>query len=128
MSDKTDVTTPNAPRTDNPYSQGIVADGFLFVSGFGPVDPETMTDVGGDVGDQTDRALDNIAAVLDEADGSLDDVVKTTVYLADMDDYDTVNAAYADHFDGTPPARVCIEAARLPGDVDVEIDAIAYVG
>ena len=128
MSDRSPVSTPNAPQNDNPYSQGILANGFVFVSGFGPVDPDTMTDIEGDVGDQTDRALANIAAVLEEADATLDDVVKATVYLADMDDYDAVNAAYADHFGDTPPARVCIEAARLPGDVRVEIDAIAHVG
>lgn len=127
MAQQTTVTTDGAPRNDNPYSQGVLVDGLLFVSGFGPVDPETMTDVEGDVGEQTDRVLANLAAVVVEGGGSLDDVVKVTVYLADMDDYDAVNEAYAAHFGETPPARVCIEAARLPGDVRVEIDAIAKV-
>ncbi|KDE59282.1 dfrA [Halostagnicola sp. A56] len=127
MAQRTAVTTEDAPNTDNPYSQGILLDGFLFVSGFGPVDPETMADVDGDIEDQTDRVIANLSAVLAEGGGSLEDVVKVTVYLDDMDDYDAVNEAYANHFGDEPPARVCLEAARLPGDVSVEIDAIAKV-
>ncbi|SFG84291.1 2-iminobutanoate/2-iminopropanoate deaminase [Halopelagius inordinatus] len=127
MTEKTAVSTDDAPRNDNPYSQGVLADGLLFVSGFGPVDPETGEEVEGDVGTQTHRVVENLAAVVAEAGGSLADVVKTTVYVADMDDYEAVNEAYADHFEETPPARVCVEAARLPDDVRVEIDAIANV-
>jgi 2-iminobutanoate/2-iminopropanoate deaminase len=127
MGEKTQMTTADAPQNDNPYSQGILADGFLFISGFGPVDPKTMTDIEGDIGEQTDRVMENLKAVVTQAGGTLDDVVKVTVYLNDLEDYDAVNAAYAEYFDETPPARVCVEAARLPGDVRVEIDAIAKV-
>ncbi|WP_436348176.1 Rid family detoxifying hydrolase [Natronorubrum sp. FCH18a] len=125
MRKQTEVTTERAPQNDNPYSQGVIADGFLFVSGFGPVDPETGAEVEGGIGEQTDRVMENLRAVVEEAGGTLDDVVKVTVYVDDLDDYDAVNAAYAEHFGDVPPARVCIEAARLPDDVDVEIDAIA---
>ncbi|WP_148416789.1 Rid family detoxifying hydrolase [Haloferax sp. KTX1] len=123
------VTTDDAPRTDNPYSQGIVAGDTLYVSGYGPVDPETGEEVDGDIEAQTERVLDNIAAVVSEAGGDgLDDAVKLTVYVADLDDYERVNEAYGARFDEVPPARVCVEVARLPGDVRVEMDAIAYLG
>ncbi|CQR52196.1 Rid family detoxifying hydrolase [Haloferax massiliensis] len=123
------VTTDDAPRTDNPYSQGVVAGDTLYVSGYGPVDPETGEEVDGDIEAQTDRVLDNIAAVVSEAGGDgLDDAVKLTVYVADLDDYERVNEAYGARFDEVPPARVCVEVARLPGDVRVEMDAIAYLG
>lgn len=127
MVKKTAVSTGGAPQNDNPYSQGVLVDGFLFVSGFGPVDPETEEEVEGDIQTQTDRVMKNLTAVLEKAGGSLDDVVKTTVYVDELDDYDDVNEAYAEYFGGIPPARVCIEAAKLPGDVRVEIDAIAKV-
>lgn len=127
MVEKTAVSTGDAPQTDNPYSQGVLVDGFLFISGFGPVDPETEAEVEGDIQTQTDRVMENLAAVLAEAGGALEDVVKTTVYVDELDDYDDVNEAYAEYFGAIPPARVCVEAARLPDDVRVEIDAIAKV-
>ena len=127
MSDRTTVSTADAPQNDNPSSQGVLADGTLYVSGFGPVDPETMTDVEGSIEEQTHRVMANLTAVVEAAGGSMDDLVKVTVYVADMDDYDAVNEAYADHVGDDPPARVCVEVARLPGDVAVEIDAIARV-
>ncbi len=122
------VTTDGAPRNDNPYSQGVRAGDTLHVSGYGPVDPETGEDVEGSIREQTERVLDNVAAVVEAAGGSLDDVVKVTVYLTDLDDYDAVNEAYGAKFDGDPPARVCVEVSRLPGDVAVEMDATAYLG
>ncbi|WP_117595365.1 Rid family detoxifying hydrolase [Haloprofundus halophilus] len=123
------IVTDEAPRNDNPYSQGVTAGDTLYVSGYGPVDPETGEEVDGDVQDQTGRVLDNVAAVVDEAGGDgLDDVVKVTVYLTDLDDYDRVNEAYGAKFSGDPPARVCVEVSRLPGDVRVEMDAVAYLG
>jgi 2-iminobutanoate/2-iminopropanoate deaminase len=129
MSDTDRIVTDDAPRNDNPYSQGVHAGDMLYVSGYGPVDPETGDDVEGDIRTQTERVLDNIAAVVDEAGGDgLDDVVKVTVYLTDLDDYDAVNDAYGAKVADTPPARVCVEVARLPGDVRVEMDAIAYLG
>lgn len=127
MVEKTAVSTGDAPQNDNPYSQGVLVDGFLFVSGFGPVDPETEEEVRGDIQTQTDRVMENLAAVLEETGGSIEDVVKTTVYVDELDDYGDVNEAYAEYFGAIPPARVCVEAARLPDDVRVEIDAIAKV-
>lgn len=128
MSEKTALTTADAPLTDHPYSQGVHAGDFVYVSGFGPVKPETLAEINGDVAAQTDRCLENIEAVLAEADGSLADAVKLTVYLDDMDDYEAMNDAYAERVpDDVPPARVCVESARLPGDVAVEIDAVAYI-
>ena len=125
------VETDGAPSNDNPYSQGVRAGDTLHVSGYGPVDPETGEDVEGDIGTQTERVLDNVAAVVEAAGGSLADVVKVTVYLTDLDDYDRVNEAYGATFDEageSPPARVCVEVSRLPGDVAVEMDAVAYLG
>ena len=122
------VETDTAPRNDNPYSQGVRAGDTLYVSGYGPVDPETGEEVEGSIEGQTERVLDNIAAVVESAGGSLDDVVKVTVYLTDLDDYDRVNEAYGRKFGGDPPARVCVEVSRLPGDVAVEMDAVAYLG
>lgn len=119
------VSTPAAPQNDSPYSQAVVAGDFVFVSGQGPTDPETGERVEGDVGAQTARTLENVAGILDAADAALDDVVKTTVYLADMDDYGAMNEVYGEFFDADPPARVCIEAGRLPNDIGVEIEAIA---
>lgn len=123
------VVTDGAPRTDNPYSQGVRAGDTLYVSGYGPVDPATDEPVEGDVGDRTEQVLDNVAAVVEAAGGDgLDDVVKVTVYLTDLDDYDRVNEAYAARFGEDPPARVCVEVSRLPEDVDVEMDAVAHLG
>jgi 2-iminobutanoate/2-iminopropanoate deaminase len=123
--DRTAVATPAAPQNDSPYSQAIVSGNLIFVSGQGPTDPETMELVGGDIASQTERTMRNVQAVLKAADASLDDIAKTTVYLADMDDYDAMNEAYSGFFNADPPARVCIEAARLPGGIDVEIEATA---
>jgi len=129
MSDTERVRTADAPSTDNPYSQGVRAGDTLYVSGYGPVDPDTGEEVEGDIETQTERVLDNVAGVVGAAGGDgLDDVVKVTVYLTDLDDYDRVNAAYGARFPGDPPARVCVEVARLPGDVRVELDAVAYLG
>lgn len=119
------VSTSRAPQNDAPYSQAIVSDELVFVAGQGPTDPETTDQVDGGIGVQTERTIRNIAGILDEVGGNLDDVVKTTVYLADMDDYDAMNTVYSELFDEKPPARVCIEVARLPGDIGIEIDAIA---
>ncbi|WP_436344739.1 Rid family detoxifying hydrolase [Natronorubrum sp. FCH18a] len=129
MSDTDPIETDGAPSNDNPYSQGVRAGDTLYVSGYGPVDPETDEVVEGDIQEQTDRVLENIAAVVDEAGGDgLDDVVKVTVYLTDLEDYDAVNEAYGAKFGEEPPARVCVEVSRLPEDVRVELDATAYLG
>ena len=129
MSDTDPIETDGAPTNDNPYSQGVQAGDTLYVSGYGPVDPETDEVVEGDIREQTERVLENIAAVVDEAGGDgLEDVVKVTVYLTDLEDYDAVNEAYGAMFGEEPPARVCVEVSRLPEDVRVELDAIAYLG
>ncbi|MXV61238.1 RidA family protein [Natronorubrum sp. JWXQ-INN-674] len=129
MSDTDPIETDDAPSNDNPYSQGVRAGDTLYVSGYGPVDPETGEEADGDVQDQTVRVLENIAAVVDEAGGDgLDDVVKVTVYLTDLEDYERVNEAYGEQFGAEPPARVCVEVSRLPEDVRVEMDATAYLG
>ncbi|MDG5758870.1 Rid family detoxifying hydrolase [Natronococcus sp. A-GB1] len=129
MSDTEPISTDGAPRNDNPYSQGVRAGDTLHVSGYGPVDPETDEAVDGDIEAQTDRVLENIAAVVSEAGGDgLADVVKVTVYLTDLADYEQVNEAYGAKFGEEPPARVCVEVSRLPEDVRVEIDATAYLG
>jgi reactive intermediate/imine deaminase len=129
MSDTDAIETDAAPRNDNPYSQGVRAGDTVYISGYGPVDPETGEVVDGDIQDQTAQVLENIAAVVDEAGGDgLADVVKVTVYLTDLADYERVNAAYGARFGENPPARVCVEVSRLPDDVRVELDAIAVVG
>ncbi|QLG60527.1 Rid family detoxifying hydrolase [Halorarum salinum] len=123
------VVTDGAPRNDNPYSQGVRAGDTLYVSGYGPVDPATDERVPGNVRAQTGRVLDNVAAVVEAAGGDgLDDVVKVTVYLTDLDEYGAVNEAYGARFGDDPPARVCVEVSRLPDDVSVEMDAVAYLG
>ncbi|OLZ39967.1 reactive intermediate/imine deaminase [Natrinema saccharevitans] len=129
MSDVEPIETDDAPSNDNPYSQGVRAGDTLYVSGYGPVDPETGAVVEGDIEAQTERVLDNVAAVVDEAGGDgLADVVKVTVYLTDLEDYEQVNAAYGARIGPEPPARVCVEVSRLPEDVRVELDATAYLG
>ncbi|WP_408957436.1 Rid family detoxifying hydrolase [Natrinema sp. 74] len=126
MTDTDPIETDGAPRTDNPYSQGVRAGDTLYVSGYGPVDPATGEAIDGDIEAQTGRVLENIAAVVDEAGGDgLADVVKVTVYLTDLEDYERINEAYGSRFGEVPPARVCVEVSRLPEDVRVEMDAIA---
>ena len=128
MADTEPIETDAAPNTDNPYSQGIRDGDTLYVSGFGPVDPTTGTVVDGDIAAQTAQVLENIAAVVEEAGGNgLEDLVKVTVYLVDLEEYERVNESYGSRFDDTPPARVCVEVSRLPEDVHVELDAIASV-
>ncbi|MFD1563584.1 Rid family detoxifying hydrolase [Haloarchaeobius amylolyticus] len=129
MSDIAPIETDDAPSNDNPYSQGVRAGDTLYVSGYGPVDPETGEVIDGDIQDQTEQVLNNIAAVVDEAGGDgLADVVNVTVYLTDLADYDRVNDAYGARFGADPPARACVEVSRLPEDVRVELDATAYLG
>ncbi|KAF0244547.1 MAG: TdcF [Planctomycetota bacterium] len=124
MSRKT-VSTPGAPQAIGPYSQAVVMDGWVFASGQIPLDPATGQMVAGDVGVQTRRVLENLKAVLAAAGSGLDRVAKTTVYLKDMNDFASMNSAYADYFPKDPPARATIQAARLPKDATVEIDVIA---
>lgn len=122
------VTTTGAPGAIGPYSQAIRAGDFVFLSGQIPLDPETGRIVADGVVDQTHQVLKNLGAVLEAAGASYGRVVKTTVYLADMGEFNAMNQVYAEYFGAPAPARATVQAARLPRDVRVEIDAIAYVG
>ncbi len=126
--DRTVVRTTNAPAAVGPYSQAIVAAGMVFASGQIPLDPATGQVVEGDIGVMTRRVLMNLEAVLKAAGSSLAQTVKITVFLADMNDFQAMNAVFAEFFPTTPPARSTVEVARLPRDVRVEIDAIALLG
>jgi 2-iminobutanoate/2-iminopropanoate deaminase len=119
------VATARAPKAIGPYSQAIVADGWVFCSGQIPLDPATGEIVDGDVADQTRQVFTNLQHVLAAAGASFSDVVKTTVYLADMSDFAAMNAVYTSMFAPPAPARSTIQAARLPRDARVEIDLIA---
>ena len=119
------VQTDSAPCAIGPYSQAIRSGNMLFCSGQIPIDPATGEIIEGDIGQQTRRVLENLAAVLAAAGASLSNVVKTTVYLADMGDFVAMNEVYATFFDDPAPARAAVQAARLPKDARVEIDAIA---
>jgi 2-iminobutanoate/2-iminopropanoate deaminase len=119
------VSTSGAPRPIGPYSQGVISGGFLFCSGQIALDPETNQLVGGDVAAQTERVLQNLIAVLREAKMGPENVVKTTVYLADMADFAAMNEVYGKYLGTKPPARTTIQAAGLPRNVRVEIDVVA---
>ncbi|MEJ2215186.1 MAG: RidA family protein [Gemmatimonadota bacterium] len=120
--------TDAAPEAIGPYSQAVVAGNLVFTAGQIALDPATMELVDGDIRVQTDRVLMNIAAVLQAAGASLQSVVKTTVFLKDMNDFAAMNEVYAEHFAGHKPARSAVEAARLPKDVLVEIETVAALG
>ncbi len=119
------VATDKAPKAIGPYSQAVVVDHVVYTAGQVALDPATGELIGKTVTEQTDQALKNIAAVLAAAGSSLDRVVKTTVYLADMADFTAMNEVYAKHFGGHRPARSTVQAAGLPKGARVEIDAIA---
>jgi 2-iminobutanoate/2-iminopropanoate deaminase len=121
------VSTPDAPAAIGPYSQAVKAGGFLFVSGQIPIDPATGNLVDGDIAAQTHRVFKNITAILQAAGTTLDFVARTTVYLADMNDFAAMNAVYATYFTVTAPARATVQAARLPKDARIEIDVIALL-
>jgi 2-iminobutanoate/2-iminopropanoate deaminase len=119
------VSSNKAPKAIGPYSQAIKANGFVFCSGQIPYDRERDEMVAGSITDQTKQALKNIKAVLEAAGSSMDKVVKVSVFLKDMDDFSEMNAEYAKWFGENPPARAAVQVARLPKDVDIEIEAIA---
>jgi len=123
------IQTAKAPQAIGPYSQAVVAGNMVFTAGQIPLDPETMELVGGnDVAAQTERVLENVKAILEAAGASLQSVVKTTVFLADMNDFAAMNAVYARYFGDHRPARSTVQAAGLPKNVKVEIDTIAIIG
>jgi len=122
---KTSIASERAPKAIGPYSSGLRSGQLLFISGQVPADPATGALVGSDIGPQTRRVLENIEALLAAAGLTLDHIVRTTVFLADMDDFTAMNAEYRGYFKEPFPARSTIQAARLPRDARIEIDAIA---
>ncbi|HEY7335183.1 MAG TPA: RidA family protein [Bryobacteraceae bacterium] len=122
------VSTERAPKAMGAYSQAVIGNGFAFLSGQIPLEPATGELIQGDTAMQTQRVLENLKAVLEACGSSLDRVVKTTVYLKSMDDFQQMNDVYKKYFPANAPARATIEAGRLPRDVGVEIDCIALVG
>jgi len=122
---KEKVHTSNAPNAIGPYSQAVKANGLVFASGQIPLDPATMQIVEGGIREQTERVMKNLSAVLEAAGSSLDLVVKTSVFLADLNDFTEMNEAYGKFFGEIPPARSTVQVARLPRDVRVEIDVVA---
>lgn len=123
--ERTVISTPTAPAAIGPYSQAIVAGDLIFCSGQIPLDPQTGELAGDTIDTQTRRVLDNLTALLAAAGSSLQHVVKTTIFLQDMNDFQAVNAIYSEYFGSEPPARSTVQVARLPRDVRVEIEAIA---
>lgn len=121
------IAAPEAPAAIGPYSPAVRAGNLLFISGQVPIDPATGSLVEGDVAVQTDRVMRNLAALLTAGGAGFEHVVKTTVYLADMNEFAAMNAVYGRYVVDPPPARATVEVARLPRDVKVEIDAIAVL-
>ena len=119
------ISTEKAPQALGPYSQAIRANGFIFCSGQIPIDPDAGTVVATTAEEQARQAITNLRNVREAAGSGLDKVVKTTVFLGDMNDFAAVNGVYAELFGETKPARSCVQAARLPKDVKIEIEAIA---
>lgn len=121
------ISTASAPQAIGPYSQAVVHNGLLFVSGQIPIDPETNVMIQGDVTAQARRVLTNLKAIIEAAGSSLDRVLKTTIYLKDMSSFSDVNMIYGEFFTANWPARATVEVSRLPKDALVEIDCIASV-
>jgi 2-iminobutanoate/2-iminopropanoate deaminase len=119
------ISTKEAPQAIGPYSQAVIGNGFVFVSGQVAIDPATQQVIAGHVAAQTDRVLKNLAEILKAAGSGLEKVVRSTVFLKDMNDFVAMNEVYARYFSSNPPARSTVEVARLPKDVMVEIDVIA---
>lgn len=121
------IATDRAPRAIGPYSQAVRAGNLVFASGQIPIDPATGEFVAGGIAEQTEQVLRNLTAVFEAAGLGMDQVIKTTVFLADMDDFTAMNEIYGRFFGAAPPARATVQAARLPRDARVEIEAIAMV-
>ena len=121
------ISTDNAPSAIGPYSQAVKTGNMVFVSGQIPIDPATGEFVSSDVAEQTEQVLKNLTAVLEAAGSGLNNVVKTTVFLADMNDFAAMNDVYGEFFNENKPARATVQAARLPRDARVEIECIAII-
>lgn len=128
MIEKEIVSTDKAPGAIGPYSQAVKTGGFVFCSGQIPIDPATGDFVSDNVAAQTEQVLKNLSAVLEAAGSGLGNVVKTTVFLADMNDFGAMNEVYGKYFSDNKPARATVQAARLPRDARVEIECVAVVG
>ena len=128
MSTRTVITSPDAPPAVGPYSQGIRTDSFVFLAGQIPLVRDTGKFIEGGITEQTEQVIANIKALLATQKLDLSNVVKATVFLADMGEFTAMNEVYAKHFTGTPPARSTVQVARLPKDARVEIEVIAQVG
>lgn len=124
---KQEVKTDKAPAAIGPYSQAVKAGGMVFVSGQIPLNPETGELIFGDIRAATRQVLENLQAILHEAGCGLDQVVKVSVFLQDMADFQKVNEVYGEFFDRTPPARACIQVAGLPRGALVEMEAVAFI-
>jgi len=122
---KTIISTPKAPAAIGPYSQAIRSNGLLFISGQIPIDPESGELIKGDAGEQAERVLKNLQAILEAAGMGLEDVVKTTLYLKSLGNFEKVNSIYKRYFPNNPPARSTVEVSRLPKDAEIEIEAVA---
>ena len=119
------ISTKKAPAAIGAYSQAILSNDIIFTSGQLPMDPETGEMVEEDIKKQTKQSLDNLKFILNEADSDFNNILKTTIFLSDLNNFSQVNKIYADYFDGEPPARSCIEVAKLPKDSLIEIEAVA---
>jgi len=119
------ISTDRGPKAIGPYSQAIRANGFVYVSGQIALDPQTQQLTAGDIAVQTERVLENLKGIVEAAGSSLEKVVRTTVFMADMNEFAAMNDVYARYFPAHAPARSTVQASRLPRDVRVEIDAIA---
>lgn len=124
MSEKKVFCSDKAPKPKGPYSQAVIHNGLLYISGQIPVNPETGIIVRGTIEEEAEIVLNNIKAIIEDAGAGMKDVLKVTCYLADMDDFERFNNVYKEYFREEPPARTSIEAKRLPLDVQVEIDAV----
>ena len=118
------ILTPKAPQPRGPYSQAIIHNGILYISGQVPIDPVTNKLINGTIEQETVRTLENIKAIIVEAGGKLENILKMTCYMADINDSSDFNKAYKSYFIKEPPVRTTIQASKLPGDVKIEIDAI----
>lgn len=121
------VATELGPKAIGPYSQAVKVNGFVFTAGQVALDPETGSMVGSEIKSQTERVMQNLKGIVEAAGSSLEKVVKTTVFLKDMNDFAAMNEIYARYFSSTPPARSTVEVARLPKDARVEIEVIALL-
>lgn len=126
MGEKKIIHSTKAPKAIGPYSQAVKVGSWLFISGQIPIDPASGEMVSGDIMEQTDRVMKNIKAILDEVRASFSDVVKTTIFLKDLKDFEKVNTVYAGYFETFPPARATVEVSSLPKDARVEIETIAF--